>query len=138
MKLQIQLRKQEDNTDMTEVLDPRVVWNDEDHPWHDLTEIVLTHRVPKKTSERAKFDLTFTGDLNIETLADFGNMGELTNIREKMLSGNLRVKRPETPLPEPEMTTFLVHAETGHYLFSGTDAGVYISLFGNLQLIIIF
>ena len=129
MKLQVQLLNVDNKTDLTQVLDPCLGWDD-DHPWHDLAELVLTHRVPKKTSERAKFNFKSTGDMTIETLPDFGNMGELTNIREKMLSGNLRVKRPETPLPEPEMTTYLVHAETGHYLYSGTDAGVYITIYG--------
>ena len=124
------MRKDNDKVPITQVLDPCLPWDETDYPWQNLAEVFLTHRVPKKASERAKFNFTRTDSLVIEKLADFESMGELTNIREKMLSGNLRIRRPESPLKDPEMTTLLVHAETGHYLFSGTDAGVYITLFG--------
>lgn len=130
MKLQIQMLKDTDKTVITQVLDPCLAWDEQEHPWQNLAEVLLTHRVPKKSFERAKYNFTRTNNLVIERLADLESMGELINIREKMLSGNLRLRRPETPLREPEMTTLLVHAETGHYLFSGTDAGVYITLFG--------
>lgn len=130
MKLQVQLIKADNKTEVTQVLDPCIAWSEVDHPWQNVAEVLLTHRVPKKSFERAKFNFTRTSSLQIETLADFESMGELTNIREKMLSGNLRLRRPETPLHSPEMTTLLVHAETGNYLFSGTDAGVYITVFG--------
>lgn len=131
MTLQVQMRNYDDRADQNTVSSTSF-WDEKEFPWIKLSNIVLTYNVPKINFERAKFNFTNLPDYMTEEIpTNFDNPGSLINIQEKVLSSSVRKKKPETdPTTNGKNTTFLIHVETGNHLFSGTDAGVYIALYG--------
>ncbi|KAL4232675.1 Arachidonate 5-lipoxygenase [Mactra antiquata] len=129
MKLQVQIR---DVSDARSVFDPMTAWEEEDYPWQDVAELLLTYSVPKIDAERAKFNFTKSPEgIQISFPQGTDNQGGLIPIQEKVLSSTSRKKYPEEEAPsDGKETTYLVHVETGNHMFSGTDAGVYIALYG--------
>ncbi|XP_045198128.2 polyunsaturated fatty acid 5-lipoxygenase-like isoform X2 [Mercenaria mercenaria] len=129
MKLQVQIR---DITDVKSVFDPTTEWEENDFPWCDLADLCLSYSVPKLSTERAKYNFCSLPE-HIQMVVPEGteDYGSLIQIQEKVLTSTTRKKHQEglTPAGHKE-TTFLVHVETGNHLFSGTDAGVYIALYG--------
>lgn len=132
MSLQIQVRNIEAGN--PDVCNPRIPWSETDYPWQDLADLVLTYYVPKVSEDRAHFNFTkLPDDIRYETPVGTDNYGGLIQIQEKVLTSTVRKKYPEgTSTESKKTTTFLVHVETGNHLFSGTDAGVYITLYGKL------
>ncbi|XP_052809001.1 polyunsaturated fatty acid 5-lipoxygenase-like isoform X2 [Mya arenaria] len=130
MTLQVQVRDF-DSTNPTEC-EPTRYWEEEAYPWQDLADVTLTFIVPKLMEERANYDFLLLPDgLQIETPVGGENYANLVSIQEKVLTSTARKKHPEEMHVEsPKTTTYLVHVETGNHLFSGTDAGVYIALYG--------
>lgn len=130
MKLQVQIR--DSDTNVKSVFDPATAWDENEFQWKDLADIRLTYSVPKLPSERARYDFTMMPE-HIQMVVPEGtdNYGSLIHIQEKVLTSTTRKKHHEGELPAiNKETTFLVHVETGNHLFSGTDAGVYIALYG--------
>lgn len=131
MKLQVQVREHISVPKSTD-LDPTEFWDEAEHPWLDLADIVLTYSVPKDMGERAKYEFTKMPE-HIQVVFPEGteNFCGLIPIQEKVLSSTVRRKHAEGKAPSSgKETTFLVHVETGNHLFSGTDAGVYVALYG--------
>lgn len=127
MKLQIQIREYD-----PPIGDPAQFWDEEAFPWRDLADLTLTYLVPKLLEERANYDFrTLPGGISVEIPQGGENYGSLVLIQEKVMTSTVRPKHPEGARNESKKTTtFLVHVETGDHLFSGTDAGVYIALYG--------
>lgn len=130
MKLQVQIRD-EVSDKRSSVFDPTEMWEEDDFPWQDVADVILTYSVPKDSGERAKYDFTKMPE-HIQLVVPEGtdNFGGLIQIQEKVLSSTVRKKHPEEVNSSGKETTFLVHVETGNHLWSGTDAGVYIALYG--------
>lgn len=130
MKLQVQIRDKD--TDVKSVFDPTTAWEENEFQWQDLAVIRLTYSVPKLISERAKYNFCNMPE-HIQMVVPEGtdNYGGLIQIQEKVLASTTRKKHHEGEMAASnKQTTFLVHVETGNHLFSGTDAGVYIALYG--------
>lgn len=131
MKLQVQIREYDPS-----LCDPVQFWDEEAFPWRDLADVTLTYLVPKLLEERAIYDFrVLPGGIFIEIPKGCENYGNLVLIQEKVMTSTVRLKRPEGVQNESKKsTTFLVHVETGDHLFSGTDAGVYIALYGEFRI----
>ena len=135
MKLQVQIR--DDSDKVESIFDPTSEWEETEFPWLDLADLILSYSVPKVSTERAKYDFcSFPEHIQMVTLEGKDNFGSLVHIQEKVLTSSTRKKHKEGELPAGHKeTTFLVHVETGNHLFSGTDAGVYIALYGKLHVV---
>jgi len=135
MTLQVQLRDY-DPSNPTECEATRY-WDSEAYPWHDLADLILTFIVPKMVEERANYDFTLLPeDLKVEIPPQGENYASLVLIQEKVLTSTARKKYPEEMHVEStKTTTYLVHVETGDHLFAGTDAGVYIALYGKVPFV---
>ena len=134
MKLQVQIRDFQEITD--ELLSPRKCWDESENSWVDLADFIFTYNVPKLHGERAQYNFTTSPEgILIKTTEGSDNFGRLIHIQEKVLTSTVRKKRPEHIIEySGRNTTYLIHVETGSYLFSGTDAGVYVSLYGRLKI----
>lgn len=130
MTLQIQVA--DFRPDDKELCNPRVAWSESTSPWQDVADLILTYYVPKHNMDRAYYNFTrLPDDIQLETPQGTDNFAGLIQIQEKVLASTVRKKFPEgSSTDEEKTTTFLVHVETGNHMFSGTDAGVYITLYG--------
>lgn len=133
MKLQIQIR--DNDTDLQSIFDPTEAWDEAEFPWQDLADLLLTYSVPKLSSERAKYNFCKMPEhIRMITPEGTESYGGLVHIQEKVLTSTVRKKHLEgEQVGDEKETTFLVHVETGTHLFSGTDAGVYIALYGEFH-----
>ena len=138
MTLQVQIRNIEAGN--PNLCNPREAWPVEKFPWQDFTDLSLTYHVPKNAEDRANYNFAkLPDDIHYETPVTTDNYGGLLQIQEKVLASTVRKKYPEgTATHSEKTTTFLVHVETGNHLFSGTDAGVYISVYGMCVLLLGF
>ncbi|KAL3883124.1 hypothetical protein ACJMK2_029417 [Sinanodonta woodiana] len=136
MRLQIQHRDVTSHIVPEELKDPCISWDEKTFPWEDIADMVLTHKVPNVLAERAKYNVEKIPDgIGVETLANSIPYTYLLNVREKVLFASTR-SRPLSHSSvsavkcKPEMTTYLVHVETGYQAESETNAAVSIAIYG--------
>ncbi|KAK3579731.1 hypothetical protein CHS0354_008871 [Potamilus streckersoni] len=136
MRLQIQHRDVTSDIVPEELKDPCKSWDEKSCPWEDIADIVLTYKVPNVLAERAKFNVEKIPDgISVQTLANASPYTYLLNVHEKVLFASTR-SRPlsnssfSDVICKPEMTTYLVHVETGYQIESETNAAVSISIYG--------
>ncbi|KAL3883125.1 hypothetical protein ACJMK2_029418 [Sinanodonta woodiana] len=133
MKLQVQSRFTVTKSAQDSIVDPSVVWDEKEFPWRDLASIVLSYNVSNLPEERAKYSFEkLPEDIRLGTSSKLESYTELLLFQERALlsSTRQRMMTEESVLKKQKMTTYIIQVETGVFMFSGTNANAFISLFG--------
>ncbi|KAK3579734.1 hypothetical protein CHS0354_008875 [Potamilus streckersoni] len=131
MMLQVQFRDIMSVSAPDNVVDPSVVWDEKECPWRNLASVILTYNVPNLPEERAKYSFhKLPEGVRLQTLSNTESYAELILYRDRALFSARGGKMTQESVSK-KMTTYLIHVETGFYLFSGTNATVSIAIFGS-------